>query len=160
DDALAFGGREYDDALRRSPRDADAVDRAADELAAVGDQHDLVGLLDRERGHHAAGLAGHRHGDDAFAPAAGGAVFVGRGALAKTALGNGEHEFFRRRHFDVALLALLDPAIGGRLRCLLGVTGACAGARRLLLGLAAPHRARALEIGGALVAGRRDVAQD
>ena len=32
------------------PGDADAVDRAADQLAAVGDQHDLVALLDRERG--------------------------------------------------------------------------------------------------------------
>src|ERR1700688_5108458 len=86
--ALAFGGREHDDALGRAAGDADAVDRAADQLAAVGDQHDLVAFLDRERGDDAAVLFGDRHRDDAFAAAAGGAVFVGRGALAETFFGN------------------------------------------------------------------------
>src|SRR5579871_1565067 len=75
--ALAFGGREHDDALGRTAGDPDAVHRAADELAAVGNQHDLVAFLDRERGDETAVLLGDRHGDDAFAAAAGGAVFVG-----------------------------------------------------------------------------------
>src|SRR6516162_3495182 len=45
---LAFGGGEHDHALRRAAGDADAVDRAADELAAIGDQHALVLLLERK----------------------------------------------------------------------------------------------------------------
>src|SRR3984893_1284545 len=89
---LALAGREHDDALRRAAGDADAVDRAADQLAAVGDQHDLVAFFDRERRHQAAVLLGDRHGDDAFAAAAGGAVLVGRGALAKAFFRDCEHE--------------------------------------------------------------------
>ncbi len=46
---LIVGGVEHDHALRRAAGDADAVDRRADELAAVGDQHELVGLFHRER---------------------------------------------------------------------------------------------------------------
>ena len=78
-------GGEHDHTLRAPARNADAVDRAADELAAVGDQHDLVGFLDRERGHQPSGLPAdllgalvaleHVHGDDAFAAAIGDAVF-------------------------------------------------------------------------------------
>src|SRR5215467_8565657 len=82
DDALAFGGVEHDYALRAAAGDADAVDRAADQLPAVGHQHDLVGFLDRERGDDAAVARGHRHGDDAFAAAPGGTVFIGGRALA------------------------------------------------------------------------------
>src|SRR5499427_4593330 len=76
DHALALGGVEHDDALGGAAGDADAVDRAADQLAAVGDQHDLVALLDRERGDDAAVAPGHVHGHDAFAAATGGAVLV------------------------------------------------------------------------------------
>ena len=68
-------------------------------------------------------LLGERHRDDAFAAAAGGAVLVGRRALAETALGHREHELLGRRQFDIALLAQLDRA-----DCLLGVSAA-----RLLL---------------------------
>ena len=57
DHALAFGGVEDDHALGRAAGDADAVDRAADQLAAVGHQHDLVALLDREGGDQPAVLA-------------------------------------------------------------------------------------------------------
>src|SRR5580692_9406153 len=140
---LAIAGREHDDALRRAAGDADAVDRAADQLAAVGDQHDLVGLLDRERGDDAAVLFGDRHGDDAFAAAAGGAVLVGRGALAEAFFGNRQHELLGFGHDDIALLAELDGALG------FFVVG-----RAVVLGLAvaaAPHRVGALEIGNALV---------
>jgi hypothetical protein len=45
DHVLILGGIEHDDPLRRPPRDADAFDRAADQLALVGDQHDLIGIL-------------------------------------------------------------------------------------------------------------------
>ena len=94
-------------------------DRAADELAAVGHQHDLVGLLDRERGDQPADLVRSsrallafpdRHRDDAFAAAAGDPVLVGRRALAVAALGNRQHELLGRRHLDIALLAELDRA--------------------------------------------------
>ena len=47
-DALAFGGREHDDALRRAAGDTDTVHGTADELAAVGNQHDLIAFLDRQ----------------------------------------------------------------------------------------------------------------
>src|SRR5215813_10593010 len=83
---LVLGGVEHDHAPGGAAGDADAFDAGADELAAVGHQHQLILVLDRERGDHAAGIAGHRHGDNAFAAAPGGAVFVGRAALAEPAL--------------------------------------------------------------------------
>src|SRR5215470_12536680 len=164
DHAFGFGGVEHDHALGRAPGDADALDAGANELAAVGDQHDLVAVLDRERGDQLAGLLpdgavalAHVHGDDAFAAAAGDPVLVGRGTLAVAALGNGQHELLGSRHRDVALLAKLDGLAGRDLRGLLGVG-------RRLLGLAAveaaPHRARAPEIGDALLGAGVHVAQD
>src|SRR5271156_2203889 len=75
-DTLAFTRREHDDALRRAPRDTDAVDGASNQLTAVGDQHDLIALLDGERSDQPAVLFRDRHGDDTFAAAAGGAVLV------------------------------------------------------------------------------------
>jgi hypothetical protein len=45
---LVFGGVEHDDALGRAAGNPDALDRTADQLALVGHQHDLVGVLDRE----------------------------------------------------------------------------------------------------------------
>jgi hypothetical protein len=45
---LIVSGIEHDHALRRTPGDANARHRRADQLALVGDQHDLVGFLDRE----------------------------------------------------------------------------------------------------------------
>src|SRR5262245_48563888 len=151
DDALTFRGVEHDHALGRASGDADAFHARADELAAVGDEHELILLLDRERSDHSAGLAGHRHGDDAFAAATGGAVLVRRGALAVAALGHREHELLRRRHLHIPLLAELDGA------------GRVLSVGRRLLRLAvdpAPHRARPLEIGRALFGGRIHVPQD
>src|SRR5215470_10841064 len=146
DHAFGFGGVEHDHALGRAPGDADALDAGADELAAVGDQHDLVAVLDRERGDQLAGLLpdgavalAHVHGDDAFAAAAGDPVLVGRGTLAVAALGNGQHELLGSRHRDVALLAKLDGLAAVE---------------------AAPHRARAPEIGDALLGAGVHVAQD
>ena len=46
--ALAFRGIEYDHTLRRASDNPDALDPRADELAAVGDQHELIPVLDRE----------------------------------------------------------------------------------------------------------------
>src|SRR5260370_14564697 len=64
---LVLGGVEHDDALGRAASDPDALDRAADQLTLVGHQHDLFGLLDRQRSYHlaAAAIDGHLH--DSFA---------------------------------------------------------------------------------------------
>src|SRR6476659_5274502 len=85
DDALAFRGIEHDDALSRASDNADAFDASADELAAVGDEHELIPVLHRERSDQLAGLFPDRaialadvHGDDAFAAPASDPIFVGR----------------------------------------------------------------------------------
>src|SRR5262249_7504341 len=84
DHPLAFRGIEHDHPLGRAPGDADALDARADELTAVGDQHELVPVLDRERGDQLAGFLPdravaltHIHGDDAFSAATGDTIFVG-----------------------------------------------------------------------------------
>src|SRR5262249_53155031 len=117
DHPLAFRGVEHDHALGRAPGDADAFDARADKLAAVGDQHELVPVLDRERGAQLARLLPDRavalapaHGADAFSAATGDAVFVRRRALAVAALGDREHELLGRRHVHITLLAELDGA--------------------------------------------------
>src|SRR5215472_16359718 len=109
DHPLALRGVENDHPLGRAPGDADAFDARADELAAVGHQHELVPLLDREGRDQLAGFLpdravalAHIHGDNAFSAAAGDAVFVGRGAFAEAAFGHAEHELLGRRHFYVA----------------------------------------------------------
>ena len=48
-------------------------------------------------------LFGDRHGDDAFAAAAGGAVLVRRRALAEAFFGDRQHELLRGRQVHVAL---------------------------------------------------------
>ena len=45
---FVLGGIEHDDALRRAAGDADVLDRAADQLTLVGDQHDLIAVLHGE----------------------------------------------------------------------------------------------------------------
>src|ERR1700736_5845032 len=107
---LVLGGVEHDDALGRAAGDPDALDRTADQLTLVGHQHDLVGLLHRERGHELAVAVIDRHRDDAFAAAAGGPVFVGRGALAVAVHGDRQHHLFLRRQFDIALGTELNRA--------------------------------------------------
>src|SRR5512133_97979 len=56
DHPLALRGVEHDHTLGRAPGDADAFDARADELAAVGHQHELVPVLDRERRDQLAGF--------------------------------------------------------------------------------------------------------
>src|SRR5688500_8182630 len=80
-DMLVIGGVEDDDALGGAPGLADVMDRAADELAAIGHQHDLILFVDREGGDQRPVAVIHRHRHDAFAAAIGDAVLVARGAL-------------------------------------------------------------------------------
>src|SRR5262249_37230390 len=158
DHPLAFRGVEHDHTLGRAPGDADARHPRPDELTAVGHQHELVPVLDRERRDQLpgflpdrAGALAHIHGDDAFSAATGDAAFVGRRALAVAALADREHKLLGRRPFHIAVLAELDGA--GRLF----------GVRRALLRLpvdAAAARTRTLEIRRALVGARLHVPQD
>src|SRR5262245_3349848 len=76
DDLLAFLGLEYAHALRVASGDAHVVHRHADELAGVGDQHDLIALLDGKRSNERAVALVDDHSDDAFAAAAGDTVVV------------------------------------------------------------------------------------
>src|SRR5665213_3257090 len=115
DHMLVLGGVEHDHALGGAAGDPDALDRTADQLALVGHQHDLVAVLDRERCHQLAVAVIDRHRHDAFAAAAGGAVFIGRGALAVAVHRHRQHYLFLRRHLDIAFGTELDRA-----RCLLG----------------------------------------
>src|SRR6187402_3226867 len=91
DDTLAFAHVDDANAARRPARDADAVDRTADQGAAVGHQHDLVAAAHRE-GRDDLSAVGQAHELDAFAAAAGDAVLVGRGPLAEPGRGDREHE--------------------------------------------------------------------
>ena len=93
----------HDHALRDAPSDADALDRTADQLSAIGDEHDLVGLLDRERGDERTVALVDHHGDDPFAAAPGDTVLVGRGPLAVAVFRDGQDELLGRRHFRIAL---------------------------------------------------------
>src|SRR5215467_5423186 len=149
-DLLILSGVEHDHPLGRASGDADACDWRANELAAIGHQHHLIGFFHRERPDDLAGLFGQCHRDDAFAATAGRSVFVGRGAFAKAAFGHRQHKLLGRGEFDIALLAEFD----GYNR-LLGV------GTSLLLGRGSPaDRTRAVEIGRALLGGNIDVLQD
>src|SRR5262249_61847837 len=93
---LVLVGAEDAHALHVASGDADIIDRTADQLAAIGDQHDLVAVLDRERGNQPAVALVDDHGGDAFAAATRDAVFVRRGAPAQTAPRHPQHEPFPR----------------------------------------------------------------
>ena len=75
----------------------------------IGDEHDLVALLDREGADQPAVPLVDGHGDDAFAAASGDAVLVGRGALAVAVLRHREDELLVRAHLGVALAADSPP---------------------------------------------------
>ena len=99
--------REDRDTFGRAAGNADAVDRHTDQLAAVGDEHDLVRVLDREGRHQLADLAGLGciSGADTLAAATGNTEVIGRRALAETLFGYGKYELLARLEFLVALLA-------------------------------------------------------
>ena len=106
------GGIEDDHALSAAPGNPNAIDRAADQLAAIGDEHDLVAILDRHgRDELAISLIdGHR--DNAFAAASGDPVFVGRRPLAIAIRGDGQDDLLGGRHFRVTVGAEIRR--GGR----------------------------------------------
>ena len=81
---LVLSGIKDDDALRAAAGDADALDRTANHLATIGDQHDPVGFFDRHGGHELAVALVHGHRDDAFAAAPESCSNGAAGALAVT----------------------------------------------------------------------------
>src|SRR5277367_980032 len=94
--------RDHAHAACSASRDANAGDRAADQSATIGDQHDLLALLDRECRDHLSAL-GEVHELHALTAAAGNTVLVGGSALAEAGRGHGEHEFFLLLKFLEAL---------------------------------------------------------
>ncbi len=103
DDLFALSRIEDDDALRAATGDADAFDRTADQLAAIGHQHDSIAIFDRHGGDERAVTRSDRHGDNAFAAAPGDAIFVRGGALAIAIGGDGQNNLLLGRHFGIAL---------------------------------------------------------
>src|SRR5258708_31896184 len=108
DDAYAAGG---------ASRNANSVDRTADQRSTIGHQHDLVAVQHRERRHDLA-APGKAHQFDALAAASGHPIFVSRSALAEARRGDGEHELL----LALQLLETLgrqrgaDPSLLGRRR--------------------------------------------
>ena len=127
------------------PWKRDAVDRHADGLALVADQHQIVAILDREGRNDGAVLAAHAHGDDARAAAAGDAVFIGAGALAEAVLRNREDELLPGAQLRHSVPASASPP-----RRPPRVLGHVLGAGFGLLAGRAARRAGLLEIGARL----------
>src|SRR3954468_1403066 len=146
--ALAFADIDDAHAARAASRDADSVDRTADQGTAVGDHHDLVALAYRKGRDDLAAL-GQAHQLDALSAAAGHAIFVGRGALAEAGRGGGQHELLARLQLFEALFGQCRR-LGRRCRrgrrCLVGVD-------LLLRVLGLAQRPRLPQIGVALLAG-------
>src|SRR5262249_34472858 len=117
-DALALRRVEDDDALGGAARDPNALHGAADQLAAIGDQHDLIRLIDRggSAGRTVALIDHHR--GDALAAALGDPELIGRGALSVAVFRDRQDDLLGRAHGGVALLAEFDRA--GLLRVGLG----------------------------------------
>ena len=99
---LVLGDAEQGDAARGAAGDTDLADVGADELAGIGDEHDLVPVGDREGGDD--GIVGRPQVDvgDALAAAAGDPVLEGRAAFAEAAGGDRENELLAGLHVAVA----------------------------------------------------------
>ncbi len=95
--------------MRITPGNADIHHRRADQLAAVGDQHDLLILRYREGGHHIAIPAGCFDIDNSLPAAVCHTIFIGVGPLAVAIFSNGEQHFlFCEQRF---VLSRIKPRI-------------------------------------------------
>src|SRR6185312_13808195 len=95
DHVLALVDAHQPHALRVTAQRRDALDRDADDLAAVGDEHEVLLVGDEAATHDLAVALGGLDGDDAEAAAALDRVLGDRGALAVAVLAHG-HERGRR----------------------------------------------------------------
>ena len=100
---LVLGGAEDGDARGVAADHADLADRRADQLALVGDQQDLVELLDREGGRKAPALLGEVLRQQALAASAGAPELIGRGTLAEALRGDRQDDFLSRAQSGDAL---------------------------------------------------------
>src|ERR1019366_5788965 len=98
-DLVAFFQIHQTDALGGASGLANGGRLDADDFAVLADDHDVGILLHEENAHHAPGLVGGLHVDDALAAARGEAVVFERGALAVTVLGDGEEQPVLLDHF-------------------------------------------------------------
>ena len=98
DDVFACADFKQSDALGFPTCNADIGHAAADHLALIGHQHDLVVVFDGEGIGHFSGFFGHFHGCNAHAAPPCAAVFIGGGPFAKALIGHGQDKFFLGLH--------------------------------------------------------------
>uniref|UniRef100_A0A0N5A0B3 Glutamate synthase large subunit n=1 Tax=Parastrongyloides trichosuri TaxID=131310 RepID=A0A0N5A0B3_PARTI len=103
-DLLVLAGAEDGHALAGAADDADLADRCADHLAAVGDQHEVVRLLDREGGGQTrARAAAQAVGRQPLPAPPGAAILIGRGPLAEAGFRDRQNELLGRAQFGDTL---------------------------------------------------------
>lgn len=104
---LILGGGEDRHALGGAACDTDAVYRHTDQLAAIGNQHDLVAFIHRESRNEFADFRRLRGigGADALAATTRCAEVVRRRTLAVAFFRDGQHEFFACLQFLITLFA-------------------------------------------------------
>src|ERR1035438_7805945 len=100
------------DALGGAARLANGGRLDADHLAVLADNHHIRIFLHQQYAHHAAGLVGGLHVDDALAAARGEAVGIERGALAVTVLRDGEEQSLFLDNFHADQVIVLVEAHG------------------------------------------------
>src|SRR5208337_786546 len=102
-DSFAVADLEDHHPLAAPAGDADVVDRAADHHSAIGHQHDLVVVPDREDGDDRIATAAQIHIVDTLPAAPGDPVVVGRAPDPEAFLGHAQHELLALREIGVGL---------------------------------------------------------
>ena len=97
--------------MRVAASDPDIVHRAADQLPAVGHQHNLISFFDRERGDEAAVAVVDGHRPDALAAAARGSELIRRRALAEALGRDRQYELFAALHLGELFRAQIDITV-------------------------------------------------
>ncbi len=120
DDALVRISLKDRHTLGVAASNADVIDGAADQLAAVGHQHDLIGFSHGERRHQRTVALIDNHGNDAFAAPSRSSVLVRRGPLTIALLRNSQHELFFRAKLREALRRQLGRTTTVLLCCHVG----------------------------------------
>ena len=159
DDPLALADLEDHHPLAAPARDADVVDRAADHHPAIGHQHDLVVVPDREDGDDRIAAAAQIHVVDALSAAPGDPVVVGRAPDAEALLGHAQHELLALSEIGIGLFRDRAFVAGGLAFGLLRF-GRRLGGGLVLLADLPPSPRREAQIGVAHIGGDLLVAQD
>ncbi len=100
---MFVGGRAEDGYALSIPRcNTNLRDGHPDQLTGVGDQQDLVAVIDREGAHQLAAALGQILGGQALAAATGAAIVVGAGALAEAFRRHRQQDLLGRAQFGDA----------------------------------------------------------